>query len=257
MTHQSNALKALPFAGVDNLKVRLARGRSEVAEAQRMRYRVFYEELGARPTEKVRATGIDSDAFDEVCDHLLVLADDEVVGTYRLIRRAAAARVGHFYSEAEFDIAPLLAVSGEVLELGRSCIDARWRHRWTLQLMWQGIGAYIARHRVRMMFGCGSLTGTDVSALAPVLAYLRDHHLAPPELRARARSGRAVALPANDAPCAPRRVLPLLPPLLKGYLRVGAFVGDGAVIDEPFNTTDVLVILRTDDITDRYARRFG
>ncbi|MBF0562952.1 MAG: GNAT family N-acetyltransferase [Alphaproteobacteria bacterium] len=258
MTHQLNVLNALPLAAADNLEVRLARDLDEIAEAQRIRYRVFYEELGARPTERIRATGLDSDEFDDVCDHLLVLADGVVVGTYRLIRRDAAARVGHFYSESEFDIAPLLDTDGEILELGRSCVDAQWRHRGTLQLLWQGIGTYIAHHWVRLLFGCGSLAGTDVEILAPALDYLHDIHLAPPELRARARPERA-AIPhgtRTNESWEVRRVLPLLPPLLKGYLRLGAFVGDGAVIDEPFNTTDVLIIVKTEAIADRYVRRF-
>lgn len=259
MTHQMNNLMALPLATANNLEVRLARTPSEVADAQRIRYRVFYEELGARPTHRINSSiPLDGDDFDEVCDHLLVLADGEVVGTYRLIRRAAAARVGRFYSEAEFDIAPLLDVSGEILELGRSCVQAEWRHRGTLQLLWQGIGAYVAHHRVQLLFGCGSLPGTDVAVLAPALAYLRQTHLAPLELRARARVNQAIPEASHtDQPCAIRSILSLLPPLLKGYLRLGAFVGDGAVIDRQFNTTDVLVILRTEDIADRYARRYG
>lgn len=259
VTHQMNNLMALPLATANNLEVRLARTPSEVADAQRIRYRVFYEELGARPTHRINSSiPLDGDDFDEVCDHLLVLADGEVVGTYRLIRRAAAARVGRFYSEAEFDIAPLLDVSGEILELGRSCVQAEWRHRGTLQLLWQGIGAYVAHHRVQLLFGCGSLPGTDVAVLAPALAYLRQTHLAPLELRARARVNQAIPEASHtDQPCAIRSILSLLPPLLKGYLRLGAFVGDGAVIDRQFNTTDVLVILRTEDIADRYARRYG
>ncbi|MEO0035053.1 MAG: hypothetical protein RLZZ501_1076, partial [Pseudomonadota bacterium] len=189
---------------------------------------------------------------------LLVLAEGEVVGTYRLIRRAAAARVGRFYSEDEFDLGPLLAVPGEVLELGRSCVDARWRHRGTLQMLWQGLAAYMVEHDIRLLFGCGSLHGTDPAILAPQLTYLRDNHLAPPELRARALAGRdSVDFAGLAAPWDARRVLASLPPLLKGYLRLGGTIGAGAVIDHQFNTTDVLVVVNAADIAGRYVKRFA
>jgi putative hemolysin len=257
LTHHSSAALALTETSFDDLEVRLATTRSEIAAAQRIRYRVFYEEMGAIPSAAMQAQELDFDDYDTVCDHLLVLAGGEVVGTYRLIRRHAAALVGDFYSAAEFDIAPFRAVDGEILELGRSCVDARWRHRGTLQLLWQGVAAYMARHRVRLLFGCASLPGTDPAALAPVLTYLHDNHLAPPALRARALPHRAIDIESLRTECDARRVLAALPPLLKGYLRLGGVVGEGAVIDHQFNTTDMLVAVNADDIADRYLRRFA
>jgi putative hemolysin len=258
MTLQMTAAHDLAPAGTDGLEVRLAETAAEVRAAQRIRYRVFCEEMGAVPTAAMRTLELDFDEYDRHCDHLLVLAEGEVVGTYRLIRRHAARLVGHFYSAGEFDISPLLAVEGEVLELGRSCVDARWRHRGTLQMLWQGLAAYMVANDIRLLFGCGSLPGTDVAALAPQLAYLRDNHLAPPALRARALPGaEAVDFAAIDAPWDARRVLASLPPLLKGYLRLGGMVGEGAVIDRTFNTTDVLVVVGTADIAGRYVRRFS
>jgi len=258
LTHQDAVVSALIPAQADAIEVRLAESPAEVAAAQCIRYRVFYEEMGAKPSAAMRALERDFDEYDPVCDHLLVLADGEVVGTYRLIRRSAAARIGRFYTQGEFDISPILESEGEILELGRSCVDARWRHRGTLQLLWQGLAAYMAENRIRLMFGCGSLPGTDPAQLAPQLAYLRDCHLAPEALRGRALPGPArVGFETLAAAWDARRVLASLPPLLKGYLRLGGVIGDGAVIDHQFNTTDVLVVCPAADIAGRYAKRFA
>jgi len=219
------------------------------------------------------ASGRDVDAFDAVCDHLVILdhgtghgAGGAVVGTYRLLRRSVAERHGGFYSAAEFDIAPLLDHRGELLELGRSCVDPAYRSGATMQLLWQGIADYILRHDVSLMFGCASLPGTDIDMLAPTLAYLHRHHLAPPALRARALPDRRVALdrlPTSGASgdtvvmqLGARAAAAGLPPLLKGYLRVGGHIGDGAVIDQAFNTTDVCLIVPMDELSGKYARHF-
>ena len=219
--------------------------------------------MGARPLPGMARRRRDFDGFDELCDHLLVLdhsrgsGADAVVGTYRLIRREAAARLGAFYSAAEYDIAPLVAYPGEILELGRSCVDAGYRPRPAMQLLWSGIAAYVFHHDIALMFGCASLPGTDPEALAAPLSYLHHHHLAPPALR---RAGAARALcrdaPARPAGDRPEPALAALPPLIKGYLRLGGFVGDGAVIDEQFNTTDVCIVVKTDLVTEKYSRHY-
>lgn len=246
-----------------NLGLRLAETPAEVEAAQALRFQVFYEEMGAHADAATAASRRDADAFDAVADHLLVLDHDlgegpaAVVGTYRLIRRAAAAKLGRFYSEDEYDLAPLLAYPGEVMELGRSCVAAPYRTRGTLQLLWRGIAAYVYRHRIDLMFGCASLPGTDLDALAPQLSYLHANHLAPPALRPR-------ALPARHAPmdrmalgaAETRAALNALPPLIKGYLRLGGFVGDGAVIDTQFNTTDVCIVVKTELVTEKYAKHY-
>jgi putative hemolysin len=246
-----------------NLGVRVASTEWEVRAAQALRYRVFYGEMGARADAQTAASGLDADEFDAVADHLLVLDHDRgegpesVVGTYRLIRREAAARIGRFYSAAEYDIAPILAFPGEILELGRSCTDAAYRTRGTLQLLWGGIAAYVFRHGIALMFGCASLPGTDLEENAAQLSYLHHHHLAPEALRPRALESRYVPMErlprgAYDAKAA----LLALPPLIKGYLRLGGFVGDGAVIDPQFNTTDVCVVVKTDQVTEKYYRHY-
>lgn len=256
MTHLSTSLAVTAAPESAEIDVRLAASRAEIEAAQHLRYRVFYQEMGARPCSRTLLTGRDEDRFDAVCDHLLAIADGEVVGTYRLITSEAAALVGGFYSAGEFDISPLLARGGNVLELGRSCVAAAWRNRGTLQALWQGLSAYVAEHRISMLFGCASLPGIDLSVLAPSLAYLRANHMAPAEWRATALPQYRVDPPAMLAPLDERSVFRSLPPLLKGYLRAGAWIGDGAVTDNQFNTTDVLVTLDTRALTTRYQRRY-
>ena len=275
MNNCSPSINDIPEADirVGSLEVRLAQGPEEIDAAQALRYKVFYEEMGAKPTPEMQAKLRDFDVYDDHCDHLLVLDHDRkggspVVGTYRLIRRAAAAKCGGFYSRGEYDIAPLLEYPGEILELGRSCIDAEHRTGQVMQILWRGLTAYVFKHDIRLMFGCASLPGTDPKALALPLSYLYYHHLAPPALCAKALPERYVdmrLLPqeAFDPNVAfdnfkldPRSGSNSLPPLIKGYIRVGGFVGDGAVIDHQFNTTDVCIIVKTDLITSRYIRHY-
>lgn len=245
---------------VGSLEVRRACTAEEVDAAQALRYRVFYEEMKAIPRPEVAARRRDFDAFDEICDHLLVIdharAGGQVVGTYRLLRRAVAERHGGFYSASEYDIEKILAHPGEILELGRSCVDAAYRNRATMELLWRGNAAYVLRYGITLMFGCASLPGTDPQALALPLAYLYHKHLAPRELRPRARPELYVdmnlmAPEAIDVQAGVRA----LPPLVRGYLRLGGFVGDGAVVDRQFNTTDVCVVVKTELVTAKYRDR--
>ena len=245
------------------LQVRLAENAADIDAAQALRYRIFYEVMGARVLPGMEQQRRDRDVYDEICDHLLVLDHSRgsgaaaVVGTYRLIRRVAAARLGAFYSAAEYDIAPLVAYPGEILELGRSCVDAGYRARPVMQLLWGGIAAYVFHYDIALMFGCASLPGTDPDALAVPLSYLYYHHLAPPALRAHAVPERFVDMRRLDpATLDPVGMLAALPPLIKGYLRLGGFVGDGAVIDEQFNTTDVCIVVKTDLVAEKYSRHY-
>ncbi|HIJ39351.1 MAG TPA: GNAT family N-acetyltransferase [Rhodospirillaceae bacterium] len=249
-------------SGDAGLTVRLAVTRAEIEAAQRLRYRVFYEEMGAQPSADMAATKRDFDDFDDICDHLLVLdqrlgeTDAAVVGTYRLQRRENPKFQG-FYSAHEYDLAPIVGFPGRVLELGRSCVDAGYRTKMTMQLLWRGIAGYVFSQGIDVMFGCASLPGTDPQALAVPLSYLYHYHLAPPDLRPRALPGlyNAMDLMAKEAVDA-RRALAAVPPLIKGYLRLGGFVGDGAVIDRQFNTTDVCIIVKTELLTDKYFRHY-
>ena len=246
-----------------DFEVRLAETAAEIDAAQALRYRVFYEEMTARPSPEVAARRRDFDAFDEVCDHLLVLdrrrgeGPEGIVGTYRLIRRSAASRMGRFYSSAEYDIQPMIDFPGEVLELGRSCIEKDARNTATMQMLWRGIALYAFHYNIQVMFGCASLPGTDPSQHGLPLSYLYHHHLAPPEIRVRALASRYVkmdTLAPEDYDA--RKALARVPPLIKGYLRLGGFVGDGAVIDPEFNTTDVFIIVKTELVTEKYIRHY-
>ena len=246
-----------------NLGLRLAITPAEIDALQCLRYRVFYEEMGASPDAVTAVSRRDADKFDRFADHLIVVdhalgdGPHAVVGTYRMIQREGAAAAGGFYSATEYDISPLLSFPGRVLELGRSCVDLRYRGRAVMQLLWRGIAAYVFAHEIDLLFGCASLAGTDPDAVAAELTYLHRNHLAPPALRPTAVHGRYVEmdrLPPGEVDA--RRVLVSLPPLIKGYLRLGAMVGEGAVVDTQFNTTDVAVVVKTDLVTDKYIDHY-
>jgi putative hemolysin len=244
----------------DTVSVRLATDPAEIQAAQRLRYKVFYEEYQAIADEKTKALGLDVDEYDAIADHLIVLDEglpsaEQIVGTYRLLRREAAERFGRFYTSGEFDIAPLLASGAVLLELGRSCVLPPYRTRPVLHKLWQGIAHYVAEHRIGLMFGCASLHGTDVDTLKEQLSYLYHYHLAAPELRPRALDSRYVEmnLVPKEALNA-RQVFASLPPLIKGYIRLGASIGDGAVIDHQFNTTDVCIVMPTHLVTEKYLK---
>lgn len=246
-----------------NLGVRLAMGAAELDAVQALRYRVFYEEMGAHADAETARSRRDRDEFDAVADHLVVVdhdrgeGADSVVGTYRLIRRHAAAQLGRWYSAAEYDISRILAHEGEVLECGRSCVDAAYRTRGSMQLLWSGIAAYIFKYDVGILFGCASLPGTDLDVLADQLTYLAANHMAPEGIRPRALPERYIEMMRKDpATIDVKKTLVDLPPLVKGYLRLGGFVGDGAVLDYQFNTTDVAVVVKTDLITEKYSRHY-
>ncbi|MCR9257883.1 MAG: GNAT family N-acetyltransferase [Alphaproteobacteria bacterium] len=259
MTEQSG-LGELKFG---SLEIRLAQDEQEVRASQALRYRVFYDEMKAKPSPEMARDQRDFDSFDDVADHLLVLDHDRgtgadcVVGTYRLMRRAQAEKAGQFYTADEYDIAKIVAHPGPVLELGRSCVDAGYRNRATMQLLWRGIAAYVFTHDIELMFGCASLHGNDVQALALPLSYLHHHHLAPEPLRPVAVPERYVDMNLM-APedINPKRAIVSLPPLIKGYLRLGAYVGDGAVIDYQFNTVDVCIVVKTDQVTETYFKHY-
>jgi putative hemolysin len=255
------------------LTVRLAAGRDEVTAAQRLRYIVFYEELSARADTQTQASRLDADRFDEFCDQLLVvnavpsgradaiiLSDGELVGTYRLLRQEVAREHGGFYTQSEFDIAPLIASKPDLnfLELGRSCVLAPYRTKPAVELLWQGIWNYVRLNNLDVMIGCASLEGTDLQTHAMSLSFMAQNCAPPPEWNVRALPHRYVEmnrLPRDKVDV--RRGLASLPPLIKGYLRLGCYIGEGAVIDEQFNTIDVLIILPVSAINPRYFAHFG
>jgi putative hemolysin len=255
------------------LEVRLASTRQDIRRAQKLRYKVFYRDGTAIADPTMMLARRDKDAFDRICDHVLVIdhaADlpmtarlrrkPPVVGTYRLLPQNIAQQHGGFYTESEFDIASLVErhESLRFLELGRSCVLPPYRNKRTVELLWHGVWSYVRQNRFDVMIGCASLEGTDPNRLALPLSFLHHFARAPEEWRAGALPHRRVDMNrmAKEA-IDPKTALRELPPLIKGYLRLGAFIGDGAVIDRQFGTTDVLMILPVAAISSRYIDHFG
>ncbi len=245
------------------LQVRLAETWDEVDAALALRYRVFFEEMNARASPGLVAKQRDVDEFDPYCDHLLVLdtalgtGPEAVVGTYRMLRRSGAAKVGRFYSSSEYDIRPILDHPGEILEMGRSCVQADHRTRSAMQLLWRGVTAYVLANRISILFGCASLHGTDPQTMALPLSYLHHHHLAPPEMRPVALPERRVSMDMMAKEAINTKVaMRDLPPMIKGYLRLGGVIGDGAVVDYEFNTVDVFVFVDMSRVTDKYIKHY-
>lgn len=254
------------------LEVRLARTTQDIRRAQRLRYKVFFKEMSATPDARAFVSRRDIDAFDRICDHILVIdhagkttrsgkTKPKVIGTYRLLRSDVAAAHGtDFYTAGEFDLSGLLAASKgmRMLELGRSCVLKPYRDKRTVELLWHGVWRYVLHHKIDVMFGCASLEGTDPKALAVPLSFLHHHARTPDDLAARALPWRfsdmnLMAPEALDL----KTAMKSLPPLIKGYLRLGARFGEGAVIDRQFGTTDVLVVLKVRDIDPRYVAHYG
>ena len=235
------------------LEARIATTKAEIEAVQRLRYDVFYREMNARPTPEMEAAGRDFDRYDAFADHLLVRdleADGRVVGCYRLLRKEVADANGGFYSADEYDLAAMLAGWGKdakLLELGRSCVDKDYRSSAVMQFMWRGLVTYLDRHEISLMFGCASLEGIEPAKLKLALAYLHHFHGVPSDLPpVKAVPARYVDMNVmpKDA-IDPAEAQRELPPLVKGYIRFGSYIGDGAVIDHQFNTTDVFIYFPT------------
>ncbi len=250
----------------------MARNFKEVKKAQRLRYDVFYEEMSAIADAHTLATRRDADPFDAYCDHLLVVdhasmkrnklgrLKPEIVGTYRILRQEIADRRGGFYTAGEYDIQALIDANPgkRFMELGRSCVLKPYRNKKTVELLWHGIWAYVLRHKIDVMLGCASIEGTNPDAIAEQLSFLHHNARAPEEWRVRAVEDRYVEmnrLPAEAINA--RHALRALPPLVKGYLRLGAFIGDGAVVDPQFGTTDILIIMPVSELNTRYVNYYG
>lgn len=243
--------------------LRLAETPDEIIAAQKLRYTVFYEEFGAKPSPEVAVQKRDFDEYDAYADHLIVVDEnpetgvEKIVGTYRLFRAEKLPPGMPFYTSHEFDITPLINSGAKLLELGRSCVLPEYRTKYALQRLWQGIAEYTSAHHIDLMFGCASLHGTDPQAVADQLAYLRYFHLPPEQLRPKANPDcmATIKLKAKEDIDA-RRVFATLPPLVKGYLRVGAYIGEGAYLDKDFNTIDVCIVVPIHKITSKYAKHY-
>jgi putative hemolysin len=242
-------------------RVKLAETPAEREGAQRLRYRVFVEEMGARATPEEAAVRREWDEFDADFDHLILLsldpaiADplDRVVGVYRLMRGEVAQAGRGFYGASEYDLSAIARSGRACVELGRSCVAPQHRGGPAMHLLWNGLASYVLERGIELLFGVASFHGTDPAPLAEALSYLHHEHLAPPDLRVRARAPHYLDMnlmprEAVDAP----RALQAIPPLIKAYLRLGGFVGEGAWVDHDFNTIDVCVVMDTARMTERY-----
>jgi putative hemolysin len=256
-------LQPLPIESVPaktqevRLDARWAKTDAEVALAQKLRYQVFVEEMGARLIPpKGTPEGLDADVFDPYCEHLLVFAHvadaDEplLVGTYRVLTFDASRRTGGFYSDTEFDLTRLRPLRPRMLELGRSCVHPDWRHGGTIMTLWAALAAFMQSNGLDVMVGCASVSMRDGGHMAASLwNQLRQTHLAPIEWQVRPR----LALPVDDL----RQDLPVQPPaLIKGYLRCGAKVLGPPAWDPDFNTADLPLLMRLEDLPARYRRHF-
>ena len=232
-------------------RVALATAERDLLAAQRLRYEVFVSELGGGGPLVDHEQRLERDRFDPFFDHLVLIdarrdpaSLDHVVGVYRVMRDDQARAAGQFYSEDEYDLAPLRADGRRLMELGRSCLHPDYRGGAAMYHLWSGLADYVARHGVELMFGVASFHGTDVDALAEPLALLHHRHLAPPELRVRSRAFQSMDL-MPESQIDRRRAMLKVPALIKAYLRLGGMVGEGAYIDRVFNTTDVCLVMDT------------
>lgn len=234
-------------------QTRLATTEADLLAAQRLRYRVFVEELGGDGALVDHEGGFERDEFDGVNDHLILVDTrrdpavlDHVVGVYRLLRSDQAERFGRFYCDAEYDLTPLRQSGRRLLELGRSCVDPELRGGTAMFLLWNALADYVLEHGIEVLFGVASFHGTEIEPLRMPLAWLHHRHLAPEALRVRALPSHyqrmdLVAPEALDQ----RKAMLAMPALIKAYLRLGGFVGEGAFIDREFNTTDVCLLMDT------------
>ena len=241
--------------------VRLAETEEDVAAAQRLRFRVFVEEMGASASPRDMADRRERDDYDPYFEHLLLIDNETtnpdvergVVGVYRLMRGDRAREGIGFYGQSEYDLTKLVNYPRETVELGRSCVDLEHRGGAGMHLLWTGLGEYVAQHDVSIMFGVASFHGSDPQPISQALSYLHYNHLAPEDLRVRAVDERYVAmdiLPEDQVEKI--EAMRQIPTLIKAYIRLGGFVGEGAYVDYDFNTVDVCLLMDTSRMVQRY-----
>jgi len=241
-----------------HFELRLAASDADLRAAQRLRYEVFVAELGGDGALVDHDDRLERDRYDPYYDHLLLIdrrrdagALDHVVGVYRLLTGERAAEAGGFYTRDEYDLGPLLASGRKLLELGRSCVHRDYRGGTAMYHLWNALAEYVLERDIEILFGVASFHGTDVDALAQPLAYLHHNHLAPVDLRVRSRVYTAMdRIPAAEVDR--RAAMKATPALIKAYLRLGGFVGDGAYVDHAFNTVDVCLLMDTGRMSERH-----
>lgn len=241
-------LERTATAKAARLSVSVARTDLAIEEAQRLRYKVFAEELGANVGTD---DGLDIDRFDAHCDHLIVRDADSlrVVGTYRVLPPHRARALGRLYSESEFDMQRLDHLRPGMIEVGRSCVHRDYRSGPAILLLWAGLAQYMKKNGYRHLVGCASASLADGGGAAAFVRDTTQRHLTPPEYRAFPR----LPFPHEKID---RPAVAEVPPLIKGYLRIGARVCGEPAWDPEFNTADFLVLLALENLNRRYARHF-
>lgn len=241
-----------------HLQLTFAKTRQDVEGAQRLRYKVFVEELGGNSDQVDHEARLERDHYDTQSKQLILIdrrrdpaSLDHVVGVYRLMDGADARSIGQFYSESEYDLTPLYSSGRSLLELGRSCLHPDYRGGDALALLWQGLGSYVEDQGIELLFGVASFHGADLSVHALPLANLNHRYLAPEDLRPRARLHHSMDL-MDPGQIDRAKAMRATPPLIKAYLRMGGMIGDGAFIDHAFNTVDVCLILDTAKISAKH-----
>lgn len=251
---------------VRDYEVRLTRNKEERRQVRQLRYSVFVEEEGAGATEEQKHLREEYDAYDRFAEYMAVFHNGKIVGTYRIIDRNAAEKMGGFYTESEFNISKIKRYNGNIAEMSRACVDKAYRENaLVMRMLWAGLGEYVVRRKIMVLFGVASWVGIKPVESAQAISYLYYNHLSPLRLRATVLSenfaegvnpklSRMNILPREfiDETDARRQMTPLI----KGYLRLGATFGKGVFIDKPFNSYDVFVMLQTKKIDAAYQKHF-
>lgn len=256
---------AIMIAHNPNLQIRLARDEQDFLAAQRLRYQVFVTELGGDGDLVDHDLQLEKDRFDPYFEHLVLVDQrrdakslDHVVGVYRMLSREGAAKAGQFYSESEYDLTLLKDSGRSLLELGRSCVHRDYRGGMAVFYLWNGLAEYVARNDIEVLFGVASFHGIDLTALSLPLTYLYKNHLAPKDLRVRVRDENYQSMDLlAQGNIARASAMKNTPALIKAYLRIGGYVGDGAFVDHAFNTVDVCLVLDTARMTPRQRRLYA
>lgn len=243
----------------DNFLVKIVETAEELEAALRLRFEVFNLEMNEGLAASWE-TGLDQDRYDAHADHLIVIDkrnQNRVVGTYRMLTKSRVIGNGGFYSEGEFDLTNLKKLPEEILEMGRSCVHRDYRASGVINLLWAGIAKFLEIIEAKYLFGCGSLHTHDVQEISEIFSYLKANHMAAEQFRVYPVDKCVVPGLRDDLPVGDRReVMKKLPPLLKGYFRIGASICGAPALDAEFGTTDFCILLPTAQINSRYQRHY-
>ena len=245
----------------DLIEVRLARSPQEIETIQRLRYQIFYKECCALPPHPdIEKEKRDFDEKDAFCDHLIAIDRDtkEIVGGYRMLSSHAAGKANGFFTAQEFDLSRLEKYPQPILEVGRACVSADYRKKGVVGFLWQGIANYIRTHQIGLLFGCANFPGIDPEPFSQALSLLHHFYLMDKQYRPIARAFSSVNMDRMDKKdIHVRTAFRQLPPLIRGYLRLGGFLGEGAFIDHVFHSLDVCIIVETDKLSPRYFTHYA